>query len=195
MLVLSAVGRRHPLPACTRTRARVRCDHRLAPVSGFAESWRDATTRSAESREALLPSHGETLQRVAPNPAKLCPLNPDFSNAWRSQRRVEARIGQLLGETTNGERHDLKPSLAGEGSKIQLKEEAKKRQRFHGATAPGKSLPPLVAGVNRGPGEHAPRDAKGHFAPGSATSGGTGEAAPGPATRNRTVAVLARDFS
>lgn len=33
-----------------------------------------------------------------------------------AQRRVEARIGQLLGKTELGERHDLKPSLAGEGS-------------------------------------------------------------------------------
>lgn len=33
-----------------------------------------------------------------------------------AQRRIEARIGQLLGETSSGERNDLKPSLAGEGS-------------------------------------------------------------------------------
>jgi hypothetical protein len=31
-------------------------------------------------------------------------------------RRVEARIGQLLGETENGQRHDLQPSRAWEGS-------------------------------------------------------------------------------
>lgn len=31
-------------------------------------------------------------------------------------RRLEVRIGQLLGPTSNGKRHDLEPSLAKEGS-------------------------------------------------------------------------------
>lgn len=33
-----------------------------------------------------------------------------------AQRRLEVRIGQLLGPTTTGERHDLEPSVATEGS-------------------------------------------------------------------------------
>ncbi|HJS89378.1 MAG TPA: hypothetical protein VJ738_05370 [Steroidobacteraceae bacterium] len=38
------------------------------------------------------------------------------NSALGAQRRVEARIGQLLGETDIGQRHDLEPSLTSEGS-------------------------------------------------------------------------------
>lgn len=38
--------------------------------------------------------------------------------AMGAQRRLEARIGQLLGETANGRRHDLEPSRVKEGDDV-----------------------------------------------------------------------------
>lgn len=72
---------------------------RMASASQSIPEIRDWSNRLSAIDEYLARTSAEGRSRVA-----------------AAIRRLEVRIGQLLGPTTNGERHDLEPSSAKEGS-------------------------------------------------------------------------------